>query len=102
MIFPVAHIGKLSPKIISHLPGCSSWLRPIRGAMEAPVLGPHPEPDPRLCLTDDLSCRQSIGSSSGGEGRTKHALWPAVPSPGAAASGTPSGTPGDAPRPTAV
>lgn len=64
--FPVAQIRKLSPKISSHLPGCFSWLRPLRGPMEAPALGPHPEPDPRLCLTDDLSCRQSIGSSSGG------------------------------------
>lgn len=37
--------------------------------------GPFRGPDPRLCLTDDLSCRQSIGSSSRGERRTKRALW---------------------------
>ncbi|XP_029773788.1 transcription factor 15 [Suricata suricatta] len=36
---------------------------------------PVPGPDPRRCLTDDLSCRQSIGSSSRGERRTKRALW---------------------------
>lgn len=37
--------------------------------------GPFPGPDPRRCLTDDLSCRQSIGSSSRGARRTKRALW---------------------------
>lgn len=51
-------------------------------------LGPHPEPDPRLCLGDDLSCRQSIGSSSGGREEEQSTLCgrlspsPARPPPG--------------------
>ena len=104
MIFPVGQRGKLRPE------AGGAGLRPHTGTpapsppAHPPALpgGPFPGPDPRRCLTDDLSCRQSIGSSSRGERRTKRALWWGRPLPRRAAAGTPSGTPRDAPRPTAV
>lgn len=105
MIFLVGQRGKLRPEaggagLVDRTQGPPPRpRRPIRPALPA---GPFPGPDPWRCLTDDLSCRQSIGSSSRGERRTKRALWWGRPLPRRAAAGTPSGTPRDAPRPTAV
>lgn len=88
MIFPVGQTGKLRPEAArrpaAEPPASAGALtgprpaprRPMRAALPR---SPFPGPDPRLCLTDDLSCRQSIGSSSRGERRTKRALWPGGP-----------------------
>lgn len=66
MIFLVAQIGNGVPKQAATCLGAPAGSALHGGPRRLLPLGPHPEPDPRLCLGDDLSCRQSIGSSSGG------------------------------------
>lgn len=65
--------------------------------MEALALGPHPERDPRLCLTDDLSCRQSIGSSSGGREEQSTLCGRLSPSPARPPPGPPPELPATPP-----